>query len=486
MTEEEFIEWLKDTEAIRIILMEIVGNVGGVETTFYLASSPYSSDTTEYRPVLIGGVTFTENIAIDGSSAGSGGGDIEIDNLDASLDIWIQNIWKNRSVKMWIGDLNWARSEFQLIFDGITDDIEFSGDDKIIFKLMNKLDRLNKAATEAKLGGLTQNKDQYLPVVLGEVFNMSPLLIDTNQTYQVHNGPIEAIIEVRDNGAPRTDITTDLANGKFQITGNAVVGTITASVQGYKDGTYYDDVANLVQVLVTEFGPAEGRFDPSEIDSANFAAISAAYPQPVGLVVRDGSTVLSLCQELTASIGAQLICTTLGKLRIVPLRLPITGTPLAVGQADMVLDSVFVSERSVVKAGCKLGYCKNWSPQSSGLATGLPAVSADNLGKEWWTVSATNAAVATLYKLTEEDIQEDTLLLKESDAQTECTRRKDFFSVQRNVYRATYFEHMMLKQLGDPLNMTFRRYGLAAGKDGMLVSAERDWLGLSVTIGMLA
>jgi hypothetical protein len=92
-------------------------------------------------------------------------------------------------------------------------DINFklSPEDILGEKLVDKLQKLNVAISEAVVGGTGENKDQLLPLVFGECFNITPLLLSEPETaitrqnpaiYQIHTGTvantsgIERIVEV--------------------------------------------------------------------------------------------------------------------------------------------------------------------------------------------------------------------------------------------------------------------------------------------------
>jgi len=236
MTDEEFAEWLKDQTAIRCILVEVNVKTGGSETTRYLSTRGYVTKSTEtpastiYSPVIAGGVKFSQSMSLDGSVTISFG-DIELNNTDGSLDSWLEDYWNIRSIRVFIGDVTWVRSDFRQIFNGVVVGIDTRKRDRINIKLSDKLQRLNNPATETKLGGTTTNSDRLLPLCFGECHNVEPLLVDpTTHEYQVHQGLIEGIIEVRDNGVP-VSFTPYLSTGKFRLTNNPV-GQITASVQG--------------------------------------------------------------------------------------------------------------------------------------------------------------------------------------------------------------------------------------------------------------
>jgi hypothetical protein len=492
MTDAAFIAWLKSADCIRCALVEVVARVGGSETTLYLSNLNYvtsSSDTpasTAYAACVTGGVSFSETLSLDGTPNISWG-DIEVDNTGGVRDAWLGYVWANRQVRVYMGDPRWVRSDFRMIFDGVVGDLLTRDAEVLNLSLLDKLQRLNNPVTEATLGGATDNKDRLLPLAFGECHNVSPLLtVPSTLTYQYHDGAAERLIEVRDNGAPITTYTSSLATGKFTLTA-APVGQITADVQGAKpSGTYSANISTLVQHIVQTYGPASTRFSSGDLDASNLSAFASAHPQPVGLCLTDRSNVLQVCQELAASVGAQIVVTTLGKLRLVQLALPASGTPTAVTAQDFDEHSLHVAERPAVRATAKLGWGRNWSVQTSGLATGLPASSAAALGLGVLSVTSSDATATSVYKLGTQPEQVDTLLVVEGDATTEAARRRDLWKTPRQVYEARYRAHLLLTELGDALTITHARFGLSGGVTGLVVRVSRDWLAGRVTIGVLA
>jgi hypothetical protein len=492
MTDAAFIAWLQSADCIRCALVEVVARIGGSETTLYLSNRNYltaSSDTpasTAYNACITGGVSFAETLSLDGAPSISYG-DIEIDNTGGVRDAWLGYVWANRQVRVYMGDPRWVRSDFRMIFDGVVGDLLSRDAEVLNLSLLDKLQRLNQPLTEATLGGATDNKDRLLPLAFGECHNVSPLLtVPSTLTFQYHNGAAERLIEVRDNGAPITTFTSNLAAGTFTLTA-APVGQITADVQGAKpSGTYSNNISTLVQYIVQNYGPSSTRYSSGDLDSASLSAFASANTQPVGLCLTDRANVLQVCQDLAASVGAQVVVTTLGKLRLVKLALPAAGTPTAVTAQDFDEHSLKVSDRPAVKATAKVGYGRNWSVQTSGLATGLPASSAAALGVGVLPVTSTDATVTSVYKLGTQPEQVDTLLVVESDATTEAARRRDLWKTPRQVYEARYRAHMLLTELGDAITLTHARFGLSGGVTGLVTHIARDWLAGRVTIGVLA
>lgn len=237
MTDQEYSDWLKNQSAIRCILVEVDVKVGASVTTRFLSNCGYvttASDTpanTSYSPRIVGGIQISRKMSIDGNVSMSFG-DIELNNTDGSLDSWVYDYWANRSIRIYLGDVTWARSDFRLMFSGITTGVDMRRRDKLNIKLSDKLQRLNYPVSELKLGGVGSLADSTIPLLFGECHNISPLLTDAVlNEYQVHPGPIEGVFEVRDNGVP-VSFTHLPAVGKFRLN-QAPSGTITCSAQGH-------------------------------------------------------------------------------------------------------------------------------------------------------------------------------------------------------------------------------------------------------------
>ena len=494
LTDAQYKAWLRSAGAIRTALVEVVARISGTETTLYLSSRNYltgAADTpanTAYQACITGGVSTSESLNLDGTPAMSWG-DIEIHNADGARDAWLDYVWANRAVNVYVGDPTWPRADFRLVFSGVVDDIASRARDVLNLRLRDKLERLNAPVSETTLGGSTANATRLIPITLGEVHNIEPLLINPSTlTYQYHDGltTAERLIEVRDNGAVITTYTTSLSAGTFTLTASPV-GQITCDVQGLKiGGTYRNDAGQIIQHLVQNYGPSATRFSSGDLDATQLAAFVAACPQAVGLYLPERANVLAVCQQLAASVGAQVVCSSAGLLRLVRLALPASGTATSVTEADMLARTLQITDRPPVRASARLGYARNATPQSSGLAAGLPASSASALGQEWLTVTSTDSTTATTYKLDAQPVQVDTLLIDATEATTEAARRRNLWKTQRAIYTATYLPDLLLVELGDTWTLTHARLGLSAGKTGLVVKIDRDWLKGRVTVGVLA
>ena len=488
MTDLQFLEWLETPSAIRMVLIEVQVNVAGQEVTRYIASRPYLTGpldvpaNTEYLPLATGGLAFTEQVSLTGE-AGLSGGDIELDNADGALDSWLADVWRNRAIKVWAGDLRWARADFRLVFDGIIADVGSTDRNSINLALRDKLQRLDTPITEAKLGGVSTNKDVTLPIPLGECHNVAPLLTNPATLEYGFLGAVESIFEVRTNGKP-VPIMVDNATGRFKLTINPLANVVTASVQGDNAGGYAPRIAPLVQRIATGYGKASDRFTTADLDLANLAAFDAAHPQLVGLYVADRTNQAQAIQQLAASVGAQALMSRTGKLRLIQIALPAAGVPVEIGPDQMLESSLHPAQRLAVVAAVKIGYDRNWTVQAN-LTTSIPPAHADLYATEWLTETVVDEAVKARYRLTDDPPQVDTCLKTTEDAHAEAARRLALHKVQRTIYEFDGEPELMLLELGQPVVLRDERFGLQDGAPGVVVILSPSWLTGRVTVGVL-
>jgi len=490
----EIIAWLKTPEKLPVILVEIPGIVVPGNLTMYLSSTPFSSDPLDpvlpnivYDASIVGGINFTESISMTGGVA-INYGDIELDNTDGSKDSWLYNyIWVNKDIQILIGDATWLRNDFRPIFNGTIVDITSRSTNTLNIVIADKLQKLNNPISEVLLPDIDSNSEILIPVTFGEVFNISPIKSSTvvnTLEYQVHNGSIEDIIEVRDNGVP-VSVTKSVGTGKFTLNQNPY-GQITCSVQGDNNTTYYNSIASIIKRIVKFYGPTATRLVDTDIDLTNFAIFSILNPQPVGVSVVNKENILTVCNFLANSVGAQLTFSSVGLLRLVKLDLPaVGGATYNVTSNDFEYNSLSISDKLEVKASTKIGYCKNYTVQKGSIAAGVPSHNVEVFEEEYLFESITDTAVQTNYKLTAEAKEELTALLVKTDAIAEATRRNNLWKVPRFIITFKAYGHLLPVELGDTINLTDSRFGLEVTKSGMVVKISRDWLGNRVTIGIL-
>jgi hypothetical protein len=476
ITDEQFAAWLESNTAQRCMLFEVESSSG----MRYLSNKMYngSSATTRYEAVVAGGLVVTESISMD-SDGSLSTGDIEIYNDDGARDAWLDDVWANRSAQAFLGDVRWDRADFRQVFKGVVIDIGSKSRDRLNLRLANQLERLNTPVTDVKIGGNAPNPDAVEPELLGEGHNFTPVQTNPN-TLEYAFGGTERLIEARLDGRPR-EITVDLAVRRFKFTSSVEGGQVTCSAQGIKyNGVYVNTIGMLVQYLVTQRGKASTRFTTDEIDTAQLGAFEAAHPQRVGLPLLERTNVLVAVQQLAGSVGAQLVPSMAGKLRLIQFAIP-TSAAIEIRQSQQIDRSIAVANRTEVQAAVKVGYNRNWTVQNN-LQTLLSARDKELYSQEWLSVTSSDAAVQAAYRRDAEPVQIDTCLLRKVDAQAEADRRLAIVKVPRTTYKFEATAAQLLTELGSAVKLYSSRFGLAAGKPGLVTSRSVNWGTLRITM----
>lgn len=473
---QTFLNWLDTPDRQPVILVECDALVDGTVRTIRLSTTIYRH--LDYDAAIVGGVSISEKIDYEGHTPPLSYGDIQIDNTDGSRDNWLNWVWSNRPISVFLGDAEWQKDQFLPVFSGVVDDIDSPSRHRLALKIRDSLQRLNTPVTEAKLGGTTDNQDKLLPITLGAVFNVEPLLIDPAQhRYQLHDGRLSKIIEVRDNGAP-VSFTPDLASGTFSLN-RRPFGTITADAVHEKSR-----VADLIRLLATTYGKVSERFQPHEIDTESFDLIADRCPQNVGVYLSGRRNVLEVCSELAESVGCVLAVSRTGKLRLLHLGRPGT-VKFEITPAHIVLGSLDISARPAVTAAIKLGFGRNYLTQNSGMAGGIPAEHLGLFSEEWQQVIAADEDVKSRYLLHAEPELIPTALTLRKEAVLEAQRRLNLRKVARHIFRFTAIASLLTLTVGDTVRLTHPRFGLSTGKLGVIVGAEPDWLNRRTVLSVL-
>ncbi len=503
--------WLEDPSVRRCILIKatVYDVIATSEISIYMSTTGYmtADAAVMYLPIVRGGLNFNESLSSDGSPSVSYG-DVEIFNGNGDYDTWLDNtkyVWVNRPIQIYYGDPTWITANaaavattFELIFDGLIADIDSKSRETINIKVRDKMERLNTPLTETKIGtygtwaGGQTNQDTIKPLVFGEVHNVEPVLINpATLEYLVNDGLTELVIELRDSGIPiytavtlTGGATINHTLGTFTLS-YPLAGVLTASLQGVKksmnlltgalvSGTYSNNIANLIALITTQYGKSYTKLAAADLDLTNLDAFENANTQAVGIVVSDRENLLTVCQSLAASIGAQLFFTRKGKLQLLRYGVPTTDTSVTITENEILYKSLNIVNRTSIVAATKLAYCKNWTVQAN-LLTSIPPQHKELFAEEWLTTTSTDTAVQALYKLNIDPVEKETMLIKATHASAEATRLNNYFKVVRTTYGFRGTSKLLSLKLGQPVTLTHSRFGLSAGKAGQVVSLSPNW-----------
>ena len=502
LTTAQFQAWLESDTTIKCTLVEVTATINGVDTVLYISNRTYASASTDtpanklYLPILKNSLSYNESIPVDGQ-ANLSYGDISIDNTNGVYDDWMTYVWNSRPINIYIGDPGWTKDNFTKIYSGVVSDISFSDRNTINISIRSIVQKLNTTLNVTKVGGTGPAKDLIRPLIFGEVHNISPLQIDpATLTYMVHNGPIERLIEVRDNGVPLTPgtgYTADLTSGTFQLLA-APAGVITCSVQGEQNsinlasgaivaGTWSYSVAKIIALIIRKYGNTT--ITPSDINLQAFTDFDALNQQPVGIYITQESNVISVCQEIAASVGAQFTSTRDGRITLLKIDVPVTdATTVEINDNYIVRNSLSISQKIPVQGTIKLGYAKNWTVQTQ-LLTGIPEDHKVMFGKEFYYTYADDATVRATYLLPAEPNPVDTLLMSSTTAQAESARRLTLWKTPRYVFKMDCIPKYLTVKLGDMIKLTHYRFGLSGTKSGQVIGTQIDWFTGKVSLEVM-
>jgi hypothetical protein len=149
--------------------------------------------------------------------------------------------------------------------------------------------------------------------------------------------------------------------------------------------------------------------------------------------------------------------------------------------------SLAVRKKVDVEAAVKLGYCKNWTIQATGLAAGLPQANAYIFARDYYYIKKSDATLvgSAYYNQSTEPPARETLLTSTTQADAEASRILELYKAARYIYSANFYAHMLVAELGDTIKVTHPRFGLGgSGKTGTIVEINRDWLRGRVTLGI--
>jgi hypothetical protein len=233
-TVEQIKAWL-DTPNNRKCILADVDYYSSTEKTMYLSTLAYYDGIIEYLPIIVGGVSFAESLSSD-LTVSINYGTIELENTGGAYDSFLQYIWKRRNINIYIGDPSWPKSDFTLIFSGLVENLISSGESSLQLTLVDKLEKLNEAITTRTSKDLVGNytikssqEEKLLPVLFGEVFNLTPMLVDNGINYD--DGPwTGTIININNTGGINIGDTVTAIDGVGTLYGGTPTSCVVSNI----------------------------------------------------------------------------------------------------------------------------------------------------------------------------------------------------------------------------------------------------------------
>lgn len=464
-------------------------------------------------------------------------GDILIDNSDASRDGWLEYSWDGRSVTVLFGDPSWPRTDFKPILSGTVAGISFPSSSQIKLSIKDKQWALNVPIQSHLVGepelisgttyrvsedpvesidaiwdngvlldpskyttsplttpatftlvrppvgkltceytGGSTATGQVVPLCFGEVCNITPVTLSASLlTYQAHGGPVDAIVQVRDNGVP-IGFVADLDRGTFQLLSNPV-GTVTCDVRGATSGgVFVQGVGRIVRhILITC-----GGLTVADIDHDSLRVFLDLCPQRAGIYIDSRRNTLDVLDELITSVGGFYTPNREGKLIFGRLDPP-EGTPvLELTADDLVMGGLKIVKQSVPWQTARIAYLRNYTVQDS-TAGAVPDVDKAVYAHEWRYVSRQDPSIALAHLLASEPTAQQTCLVDRTEAIEEAARLLELNGTVRTTYSAECISLPLTVNQGAVVRLTHPRYGLAAGKLLRVVGINESVINRRVT-----
>jgi len=393
-----------------------------------------------------------------------GVGDIDLVN-NGELDAWLNDAWDGRGLSMLIGDPTWARDDFRQIASLVTEALEVVNNDKMRIRVRDKREKLN-VNTQLNYYSSGEAFGKPIPITVGQVFNITPVLINAStHQYQVNDGQINAITQVRDNGVS-VSFTANLSTGTF-VLGSQPSGVITCDVQGAKpSGTYHIKTADIIEYLVKR-----SVLNAADLDAASFTAFNVKVPYTVGLYIHSRQNLINVVDKLMRSVGAYWLFNRAGKMVLWQLD-DVTGTASASFDADDVLDDTFSFINSDLPyARSAIGYQKNYTVQNNSAGSVTEANRNIYSGNNLVSFSV-NSSIITSHPLALKPDALNSVISLIGDANTEAARVLALRNVVRFTYEATFSTGPFEIKLGDEISVIYPRFGFENGKNVIVVGLD--------------
>lgn len=418
-------------------------------------------------------------------------GAIRIQNGNGKLDHLAGYHWNGRRVVVKAGAVGFKYDEFAIVFDGIASGIE-ADDDTVTINIKDnraKTDLLLAPSLYLGTGGLEGGEDiegKPKPLCFGEAYNIEPILIDpVNLIYQVNDGSIESVLNVRDSGIALTNggnysniLTAPVSAGNFvtQLSGGYIklgstpAGRVTADIEGDNIDGYSNTINEIVTKIVTKRLGASA-LQETEIDQGSMNALSSIGT--VGYYITEPTTASEVIDDLITSTGCYWTFSRQGQLLAGVLEEPNNPTYEV---TETNVDESGISLPSVIAPAWRISvaYSPVWTVQQADeLGGGTTDADRTFLSEEYRYVVSENRSVRTKNSQSIEKIFY-TKLANRADAEALLARLERVYSEKRKLYRVPIWKGLYRVYIRDQVTLKFPRFGLSQGKTLLITGVSED------------
>ncbi|KRE02603.1 hypothetical protein ASE61_15105 [Bosea sp. Root670] len=428
-----------------------------------------------------------------------GWGEMVLINTDGAYDAFLAGYAVDgRDLTLKLGRAGSAYRRFETVFRGTMAGWDIQ-EDTVVVSVRDRGNLLEVPAQDAIYAGTggieggDELKGKRRPAALGELVNVSPPLLDPALLiYDLNDGPIDAVLAVRDRGAALTATVdhssynsltlatvapgayaTCLTAGKIRL-GAQPAGTVTVDLSGDKaDGVYVSSTARIVERLLL----ARTRLVADDLDAYAFAALDALQPAPVGywLGADDGQSVADVVGRLVAGIGGFSGFGRDGRFGVGRFDLP-DGVPSGrYGREDLLAIDRLRPPGALNPPPWRYrtAYARNWTVQTD-LAGLVPAATVARLAAPWSVAQWDDRTILARHPLAQDAAVIESFFHHESDAFAEAERRLDLFGRPSSLYRFTAHGRPFQHEVGGVVHVTYPRWDLGAGRLLRIVAVSED------------
>lgn len=516
----------------------------GVDTLRFCTGIGFTTKPTEtpantlYTPRLLQPGSFKQSMFANGSTSGNttiGYGEIVIVNIDGAFDYLVDYGFDGRKVVIRRGeDTGNYPNDFSIVYTATIEQPIFTTN-KVAFKLKGKEFLLEKSVQTLKFAGdnalpdglegvATDIKGKVKPMVIGKVYNASPVCVNTTKliyavnirkitlfdsiddvdtvpdfdaitsTMSVRTGiqSGNGIVAVYDKGVALTrgtEYTTEEdmmqnapAAGFFRVwplggyfrIGSSPTGTITIDC---RDGGTGAINSHTVGTLLNNLLKEEGGLQEADIDQNDITDIIVANSSAVGVFLQDETTLKTVIDSFCKSVGAWWGFDRLGIFRIKQIKLPL-GTPDIYLTQNNILSCERLpfadTQNGLPAKRLIMKWRKNHTVQKTNdVASSVTDARKNELAIEYRETEAKDDAVLIKHPLASDIIVESAFY---DEPTTEATRQYNLYKVRRDRFlcrvplNITNSEKLL--DLGNVVNITYNRFGLESGKSLMIIDSS--------------
>jgi len=455
-----------------------------------------------YEPRLLGpvtiGLTAIDSVGVGGVVA-SAVSQIRLNNRDGALDsiyrrmlsvqrgVVIKTVAVTSETKSDLGA--GAVSNAVTVFFGRVSRLIPDGDDMIVMASdITALLDVPLQATEydgtADFGGGAEKKGLTKPALFGKCYNLLPEQLGTisgRETFQLHSRFTSDVLAVYIRGVAQTEVVGVpgaaqyrqlLSDGSFEL-GSAPDGDVTCTAAGDAPVSYANQHGEVIQAMVTGFGPQLGTVD---INAGSFADADALLPGEIGIYfpAGDRSSARQAVERVLRSGVLWLYCgrdekLALAMARPAPAERLVLKEPYIVALKPRALPSALEPAPSAIDVFTE----RNWHPLAN-IASSVTGSTRRKLAGPGRTVKSVSTALETR-QLPKRRWSIDGLWVVDDDGQFLADSLREWIEPGLRVFEVVTDRYIGQVTLGMGVEIeSYSKYRLTGGFFGIVAGWRED------------